>query len=176
MVRQFARKEKGRFHAALRNRTLFVVDQIFELFASFESRGLGCFDLNRFVVARVAAFTGFTLTDFKSAKADDLYFITLGEAVADSFEYSFYSFSASFLVKSDFCATAAINSVLFMILGPPLNRYICVTLTVCIFLLPFYLFGLLPERVELIQRKHPTAGPAGGPGPLREQSGVGIYS
>ena len=109
---------------------LFVVNQIFKLFACFESRSLGSFDLDRFVVARIAAFASFTLTDFKRTETDDLDFITLGEAVANSFEYGLYSFSASFFVKSDFCATAAINSVLFMLLGPPLDRHIFLTLTV----------------------------------------------
>ena len=79
-----------------------LLTQTFELFASFGKPGSWMLDLNRFVVARVAAFTGFTLTDFKSAKADDLYFITLGEAVADSFEYSFYSFFSVFLGQIGF--------------------------------------------------------------------------
>ena len=70
---------------------LFVVNQIFKLFACFESRSLGSFDLDRFVVARIAAFASFTLTDFKRTETDDLDFITLGEAVANSFEYGLYS-------------------------------------------------------------------------------------
>lgn len=81
---------------------LFVVDQIFKLFASFESRSLGSFDLDRFVVARITAFASFTLTDFKSTKADDLNFITLSKAVANSFEYCFYSFFSVFFRQIGF--------------------------------------------------------------------------
>lgn len=54
----------------------FYVDSISEVLACFKHRESGCGNLNLFAVLRVRSFTGSALTGSKSAKADQLYFIT----------------------------------------------------------------------------------------------------
>nr|DAQ49439.1 MAG TPA: hypothetical protein [Caudoviricetes sp.] len=88
--------------ASAHNGLLFPVDQIFELFSRFESRGLRGFNLNRFVSAWVAAFAALAVAGFKSSKANNLDFIPLGEAVADNFEYSIDCFFSIFLSHAGF--------------------------------------------------------------------------